>query len=305
MCIRFSFFQVSGLYGNFDGDSTNDYVFRNGTKLPSTSSNRAIFACAQSWRVNQNEAVFRYNEPNAQQWTYYNSESFNFVPIFIDEIKSDTTAITQQVFGGNSGLYQQANTTCFISQFDDNYYNCLVDVGYSGSLAAGNDSKSQSADIASSQQQLANAGPSLSNAPDSVNIRWNELNVISFLVTSGYTLNVTVLGAAIVTQSDNSSNSTNSTIISISDDIPTVQSTISIGGNVTNVTLTWTPSTLNITGFTVTVTDALGATVSWAPVTYYCTCISAAAVCLYPNASDTSSTSNSTNSTSNTSARVV
>ena len=298
--------QIAGLYGNFDGDSTNDYVFRNGTQLPSNTSSRSLFAFAMSWRVLQNETVFRYSESNAKPWGYYNNESLYFVPIFLDEIKGNTTAINMTLFGGDFAFYQEANATCFSAQYDDTYYQCLVDVAYSGSLAAGNDSKSQTASISNSQEQLANAGPSISDAPDSVNIRWIRDNRLSFLVTSSHTFNVTVFGASITNQVTNSSNSTSSnssSSVTISNDIPSVLSS-STSGNVTNVTLSWAPSTLNITGFTVTVTDSLGATDSWAPVTYYCTCINSATVCLYPNASSTSAISslNSTNSTTNTSA---
>ena len=228
------------------------------------------------------------------------------MPIFLDEIKGNTTAINMTLFGGDFAFYQVANATCFSGQYDDTYYQCLVDVAYSGSLAAGNDSKSQSASILNLQQQLANVGPSMSDAPASVNIRWSQTNLISFLVTSGHTFNVTVLGAAILNQASNSSNSNSNSTVTISNDIPSVLSS-SINGNVTNVTLTWTPSLLNITGFTVTVTDSLGATASWSPVTYYCTCVNSASVCLYSNASNTSSISsyNSTNSTTNTSASFI
>ena len=289
---------MAGLFGNFNGDRSNNFVFRNGTQLPSNSAERAFNALALSWQVLQNETVFRYNETNAQPWNYYYNASLSFVPIFVDEIKTNTTALVLQLFKGDQSFYGQADGLCYTSQRDDTYYKCLVDVAYSGSLATGNDSKAQSADIANSQQQVANAGPSIDDAPDSLHTRWNQLNLISFLVTSAHTFNVSVLGAAVTSEA---SNSTNGTVITISDDIPSILSTSTIG-NVTNVTLTWTPSSLNITGFTISVTDSLGATASWAPVTYYCTCVNAASVCLYPNASDTSSTSNSTNSTSNTSA---
>ena len=270
--------------------------------MVSNSSDRAIFEFALTWRVLQNETVFKYSEPNAQSWGYYHNESFNFVPIFLDEIKSNTTALMQQLFSGNYTFYQQANTTCYSTQYDDNYYQCLVDVAYSGSLAAGSDSQKQRAAIANSQQQIANAGPSISGAPSYVAVRWNQANYFSFLVISSHQFNVTVLAATLAIQSNSSSNFTSSnTTVMISNDIPSVLSMNSSVGNATNVTLYWTPEALNLTGFTVTVTDLLGATASWAPVTYYCTCVSTAAVCLYPNVSQTSSISNSTNSTTNTS----
>lgn len=291
------------MFGNFDKDSTNDYVLRNEVEaLPSNSSSRSLFAFASSWRVLQNETIFRYNESNAQTWAFYYNESFNFVPIFIDEIKLNTTAILLVLFKNDTTFYQDANNTCFTKQYDDIYYQCLVDIAYSGSLAAGDDSKSQNGNISKSQQQIGNAGPSISGAPDSVNIRWNQSELISFQVTSGYTFNITILGAAIIIQNSSLSNSTNNSStnssVTISNDIPNVLS-MNSAGNITTVTLKWTPSSLSITGFTVSVTDSLGATASWAPVTYYCTCINAASVCLYPNVStNLISTSNSTLNTS-------
>lgn len=249
----------------------------------------------------RNETVFKYKEPNARSWAHYYNESFTFEPIFLDKIKSNTSAIVHQLFSDNYTFYAQANSTCFSSAYDDNYYQCLVDIGYSGSLAAGHDSIKQRTAIASSQQQLTNAGPSITGAPSVVMVRWGQTNVFSFRVISSHTFNVTVLAAAISVQGNRSADSKNNNTVTISNDIPAVLSMNGTSGNATNVTLTWTPQTLNITGFTVTVTDSLGATASWAPVTYYCTCVSDAALCLYPNTSNTNSMSNSTNSTTNTS----
>ena len=62
--------KVAGLFGNFNGDASNDFTFRNGTQLPSNSADRAFNAFALSWQVLRNETVFRYNETNAQPWGY-------------------------------------------------------------------------------------------------------------------------------------------------------------------------------------------------------------------------------------------
>ena len=133
-------------------------------------------------------------------------------------------------------------------------------------------------------------------------IRPNEPHQFSGHISSHF--NVTVLGASILNQVTNSSNSTTNSTVTVSNNILSVLSASITGGNVSNVTLTWTPSSLNITGFTVTVTDLPGATASWAPVTYYCTGVNVASVCLYPNASNTSSISSfrSINTTTNTNA---
>lgn len=40
--------QFKGLYGIFDGNTTNDLTFRNGTVIPTTSSDKQIFEFGQS-----------------------------------------------------------------------------------------------------------------------------------------------------------------------------------------------------------------------------------------------------------------
>ena len=39
---------TSGLYGNFDGDRTNDYIYRNGTMLSANTSDRVLHTFGQS-----------------------------------------------------------------------------------------------------------------------------------------------------------------------------------------------------------------------------------------------------------------
>ena len=40
--------QTKGLLGNFDGDGTNDFIFRNGSVISGNSSERELFPFAQS-----------------------------------------------------------------------------------------------------------------------------------------------------------------------------------------------------------------------------------------------------------------
>lgn len=44
--------RTSGLLGNFDGDTTNDYIYRNGTVLPFSTSDRVLHTFGQSCNVN-------------------------------------------------------------------------------------------------------------------------------------------------------------------------------------------------------------------------------------------------------------
>ena len=53
--------QVSGLFGDFDGNATNDMVARGGAALPAVTTYQQLYRTyADSWRVSQAESLFDY-----------------------------------------------------------------------------------------------------------------------------------------------------------------------------------------------------------------------------------------------------
>ena len=99
-----------GLYGNFDGDRTNDYIYRNGTMLSANTSDRVLHTFGQSCnlyiycmehyihnyigQVTEGESLFTYPAGSGVA----NFSNPNHIPVFLDEI--DTTQAAE-VCGNN------------------------------------------------------------------------------------------------------------------------------------------------------------------------------------------------------------
>ncbi|XP_030845464.1 mucin-like protein [Strongylocentrotus purpuratus] len=90
-----------GLLGNMNGDSSDDFLLRNGTtledSLATNLTDKEIFDFGQSWQASEAESLFEYGERN---WTYYNPA--NYTPIFLSELMaqdSERTAAARQACG--------------------------------------------------------------------------------------------------------------------------------------------------------------------------------------------------------------
>jgi len=52
--------QLKGLYGYYDGNSANDFLFPNQTTLSLPASDQEYFSFGESWRVAEQESLFEY-----------------------------------------------------------------------------------------------------------------------------------------------------------------------------------------------------------------------------------------------------
>ena len=109
-----------GLVGQFDGDSTNDFLPQGAsTPLSSTSTTQQLQSFGKSWRVaDESESLFLY--PSGQSYTTINDDS-GFIPDYPETLGVDPqlTVTAQQVC-------QSAGATTFQG-------DCVFDVVESGS----------------------------------------------------------------------------------------------------------------------------------------------------------------------------
>ncbi|XP_030851749.1 mucin-like protein [Strongylocentrotus purpuratus] len=74
-----------GLLGNLNGNSSDDFLLRDGTtledSLATNLTDKEIFDFGQSWQVSEVESLFEYGKRN---WTYYNPA--NYTPIFLSDL---------------------------------------------------------------------------------------------------------------------------------------------------------------------------------------------------------------------------
>ncbi|XP_078574206.1 mucin-like protein [Branchiostoma floridae x Branchiostoma japonicum] len=104
--------KTRGLLGRWDGDTSNDFEFFNGTLLSSKSSERQIFEMGSSWRVTDGDgpkkSIFQYKPGEDSS----NFTSDGFLPKFTDELNF-----------GDPELQEEAREVC------GNDTSCLFDVG--------------------------------------------------------------------------------------------------------------------------------------------------------------------------------
>ncbi|XP_066303433.1 mucin-like protein [Branchiostoma lanceolatum] len=112
--------KTRGLLGRWDGDTSNDFEFFNGTFLPSNASERQIFEMGSSWQVTDDDgpkkSIFHYNVGE----TSSNFTSASFVPKFTDEVTFSSPE-----------LEREAREVC------GNDTACLFDVAEIGDIDVG------------------------------------------------------------------------------------------------------------------------------------------------------------------------
>ncbi|XP_048727704.2 mucin-4-like isoform X2 [Ostrea edulis] len=92
---------VIGLMGNFDGNSTNDFILPNGTflKPEDVNTERKIYNnFGQFWVVNETTSIFHYGSGLSHR-DYSHPE---FVPFFVDEYPEDQRNASREACGGDS-----------------------------------------------------------------------------------------------------------------------------------------------------------------------------------------------------------
>ncbi|GAB1598474.1 mucin-like protein [Argonauta hians] len=103
-----------GLLGFGNGNSTDDFLGRNGQMWSTNSSERQLFEFGETWRVRVNESLFTYTKKR----TFNSYHNLSFVPKFFDEMNLTL------LFSENSALLEAAIQQCSNSSF---YEACLQD----------------------------------------------------------------------------------------------------------------------------------------------------------------------------------
>ncbi|KAL3836485.1 hypothetical protein ACJMK2_021917, partial [Sinanodonta woodiana] len=127
-----------GLLGNFDDDPNNDFMFPNGTCLPSSSSERDIFKYGQSWEVEANKTVLRY--PLGKN--HFDFHHRDFVPKFLDEEDRVKVARAEQKCGKEN-------------------QECIYDLVFTESEAVANNTRTVEKRTSSGQTELKNMIPTI------------------------------------------------------------------------------------------------------------------------------------------------
>ncbi|KAL3868276.1 hypothetical protein ACJMK2_041103, partial [Sinanodonta woodiana] len=141
--------RVQGLMGNFDGDDTNDFMYRNGTSLNASSSDRDIFRYGQTWMIDPVQSAFIYPLGKSNK-DFGHAE---FTPKFIDEV--DPVKI------------QKAKLDC------GNDTECIFDYVFTDSREVAIETKRIGAEATFVEAQIGNEVPHLTG-PLVVNIQLNE-----------------------------------------------------------------------------------------------------------------------------------
>lgn len=96
---------ASGLLGNFNGDASDDFGFRNGSMIDEDSSDRAVFSFGQSWMTTAEESVFVYKKGQS----HGNFSHPSFVPVFLDEFDPKLVENATRICG-------EANMECIFDK---------------------------------------------------------------------------------------------------------------------------------------------------------------------------------------------
>ncbi|XP_060603455.1 mucin-like protein isoform X2 [Ruditapes philippinarum] len=91
---------TTGLLGNYDGISSNDFMMPNGTVLSSNVSEREVFAYGKTWAIIMNDSAFVY-EDGTTHFDYHND---SYVPRFLDEVDEETRKNAEKVCNGSQNI---------------------------------------------------------------------------------------------------------------------------------------------------------------------------------------------------------
>eukprot|EP00057_Strongylocentrotus_purpuratus_P007665 XP_011662139.1 PREDICTED: mucin-like protein [Strongylocentrotus purpuratus] len=213
-----------GLLGNMNGDSSDDFLLRDGTtledSLATNLTDKEIFDFGQSWQVREAESLFEYGERN---WTYYNPA--NYTPIFLSDLKAqdpERTRAAEEACGDDE-----------MCLFD--YLAVSPELG-AMTMEAGNTFDDNLAN-------LENFPPNVTMITDTNNVLQEKEKVLCVTVNETVQLMFTA-------EDPNDGDMVNFTL---ADSVPD-GATISSDGS-----FEWTPSSLNVSRIEVMVSDDRGA----------------------------------------------
>ncbi|XP_048727710.2 uncharacterized protein LOC125645867 [Ostrea edulis] len=164
---------VAGLMGNFDGNSTNDFILPNGTflKPEDVNTERKIYNnFGQFWAVNETTSIFHYGSGLSHR-DYSHPE---FVPFFVDEYPEDQRNASREACGGDS-----ASQACI--------FDYLATGDKALALSSGNTDTSNKQDLVNIENQ-----PPFIDGEEVIHVEVNKTVQIQFNASDdkGYTYQV-------------------------------------------------------------------------------------------------------------------
>ncbi|CAG5130459.1 unnamed protein product, partial [Candidula unifasciata] len=136
--------KTRGLLGTFNGDPTDDFLLPNGSVLPSNITDREILDIfAKQYLVTASRSVFTYDTGETTN-DYQHPE---YVPIFLDEVKTDKLEIARAFCGSN-------------------YNACVYDFIATDSVEIARNTKSKEEEIEMINHSLDNTPPTLKLVTD-------------------------------------------------------------------------------------------------------------------------------------------
>ncbi|XP_035686712.1 mucin-like protein [Branchiostoma floridae] len=166
--------KTRGLLGRWDGDTSNDFEFFNGTLLPPKSSERNIFEMGSSWQVTDGDgpkkSIFQYKPGEDSS----NSTSAGFIPKFTDELDF-----------GDPDLEEEAREVC------GNDTSCLFDVAETGDIEVGRLAEAEEQNFENSVF-ARDTFPPLISGPDAVYVNLGDVVEIQVNVSDPAGLNLTI-----------------------------------------------------------------------------------------------------------------
>ena len=144
------------MIGNYNGDSTDDYVYPNGTvALPSNSTEEAVYPYGLTYITDDQTTLFTYSGGN--DWTTFNDPTFT--PAFFNP--------DLDVMFGNATNRAAAEAVCNGGEVDTDptvRRECYFDFLVTGSEAAAAATVAAATSLAEDQSALANFAPAIANA---------------------------------------------------------------------------------------------------------------------------------------------
>ncbi|XP_045193379.2 uncharacterized protein LOC123549396 [Mercenaria mercenaria] len=90
----------AGLFGNDDGNPTNDFGFQNGTILPSNITEREIFAYAETWRTTPATSRFQYRVG----YQHADYQFPDFQPLFLEDYNGTQLTDAEKLCGSGNNI---------------------------------------------------------------------------------------------------------------------------------------------------------------------------------------------------------
>ncbi|KAK3590313.1 hypothetical protein CHS0354_034248 [Potamilus streckersoni] len=141
---------TAGLLGNFDGDPTNDFQFRNGTVLSGIIREKDIFEFGKNWAVHPNQSAFWYPRGKG----YYDYSHLNYTPIFLEDLDAEKVVSASKICGEEG-------------------YECIFDLVLTEDEEVGKETRRLVNVSRQLDEVLANEAPRISG-PTTINVTINE-----------------------------------------------------------------------------------------------------------------------------------